>query len=75
LRALMNNLHQIRHAAVHRLSLSTPVLRDLMADAIRITDCMDDPLRNKKIREMQKKLIRNDMAGLENLINTPLEEF
>lgn len=71
----MNNLHQIRHAAVHRLSLSTPVLRDLMADAIRITDCMDDPLRNKKIREMQKKLIRNDMAGLENLINTPLEEF
>ncbi|KAH7317746.1 hypothetical protein BKA65DRAFT_570220 [Rhexocercosporidium sp. MPI-PUGE-AT-0058] len=75
LRKLMGSLSEIRHSAVHRRSLSTPTLRKVMADAIQLTHYLDDPLRNQKIREMQKRLLRNDLAELEEIINTPLEEF
>ncbi|KAH7386342.1 hypothetical protein BKA64DRAFT_680737 [Cadophora sp. MPI-SDFR-AT-0126] len=75
LRKLLQNLQHIRHAAVHRKRLNTPYIRELMADAIRITHGMDDLLRNKKIREMQKALIRTDLERLRVVIGIPIEDF
>lgn len=75
LRGLLRSLQHIRHAAVHRKRYSVPYIRELMADAIRITHCMDDPLRNKKIREMQKALIKDDLERLKAVIDMPIEDF
>ena len=75
LRSLLTSLQHIRHAAVHRKRYDVPYIRELMADAIRITRCMDDPLRNKKIREMQKALIKDDLERLKAVIGMPIEDF
>lgn len=46
-----------------------------MSSAIRLTSSLNDPLRNKKVREIQIKLIKYDEAALRELIAKPIEQF
>lgn len=49
--------------------------RQIMANAVRLTSSLDDPLRNKKIRELQIRLIKVDAAALKAIIAKPIEDF
>jgi hypothetical protein len=76
LNTLFVRIHQIRHAAVHRLRYSYDSLKRMVSDALLFTDALKDDTRAKKIRAIQNALHeREDVVAIERVVRTPLEAF
>ncbi|RDL36161.1 uncharacterized protein BP5553_06773 [Venustampulla echinocandica] len=71
---LIVRLHQVRHAAVHRLR-SDEIIKRMLKDAVDFVSGFGDELRRDKLRDIEVAVLTQDHNLIDRAIAKPLQDF